>query len=109
MSADNGIYIAQFPVGDTFEYRVAVAQAIENCDWPTPGSETAQAYTWLYFHKAPVFLSERWARDHAFQLYDEIEKSDFPILEYGISTLKFNFEFPKLTEEEARKIIGWGE
>ena len=100
MSADNGIYLAKFKDG----YRVAHAQSIDNCEYQGRDSEIAKAFQVLYFGDCPV-LSEKEAQKIAFEMEKEIMESDFPILEYGISTIEFGHDFPTMTKEEAKKII----
>lgn len=91
MSADNGIYILKSPVenGNGFEFRVIEAQAIENVmDSDGVNSE----YLIKYFGEAEV-LNEQQAHEKAFQMEQEIYKSEIPILEYGIRTITIGKSF----------------
>jgi len=100
MSADNGIYIGDFADG----YRVIHAQAIENCDGDY---ELTKAYIHLYFRNVKVFSFRDDAWAEARRIYDEMASGeDMFILEYGISEITFGFEFPVMTEEEVKRIMG---
>jgi hypothetical protein len=89
MSADTGIYIAQFPDG----YRVTeVVQAIENVFYYEPGTEDYKSMVASYFGKSPVFECIKNAEAYAFEVYHKYEEderdSDFYcLIEYGISHL----------------------
>jgi len=94
MSADNGIYIGHFADG---EIRVIHAQAIENCWYPD--GESAQAIAG-YFGDAKVFRDPTDAGKYAFEKEEEILSDDLcPILEYGISTLRFSKPFQEYVKE----------
>lgn len=93
MSADNGIYIGVFKDG---ERRVIEAQAIENIDYPE--SENASAIV-DYFGNAKVFHTTGEALEEACRMETEIANSDFPILEYGISTILFSKSFSAYVHE----------
>jgi hypothetical protein len=93
MSADNGIYIAHFADG---EIRVIHDQAIENCWYPD--GENAQAIV-DYFGDAKAFNDPAEASECAFEKEKEILDGDFPILEYGISTLRFSKPFQEYVQE----------
>ena len=81
MSADNGIYIAEFPDG----FRVIHAQAIENVDYYPEGSENRRKELERYFGKSELYDSEESALEKAKELAKEILEDDFcPVLEYGI-------------------------
>jgi hypothetical protein len=82
MSADNGIYIASFD--NKKEYRVIHAQAIENLDYFD--GEFDQAYEIVrYFRNLPkIFQTKETALIGAHEMEEEIRKSDFPVLEYGV-------------------------
>jgi hypothetical protein len=92
MSADNGIYVLKTPNFKTghSEFRVAHRQAIENIHYP--GEQIK--YLKMYFGDCEVFTSEAQAMLEASKLYDEIMESDFPIIEYGISKIVLDREFP---------------
>lgn len=112
MSADNGIYILKTPApaikkGDAytnqhgkFEYRVAHTQAIENIDY-------CHFYIPIIFGDCVVFTSKDAAEDEAFRMEKEIINGDFPVLEYGISSIEKPFPFPNMTVETARKAVGF--
>lgn len=87
MSADNGIYIGHFADG---EIRVIHAQAIDNLWYPEDENASSIA---SYFDGAASFKTPIDARQKAFEMEDDILSSDFPILEYGISTLSFKKSF----------------
>ena len=106
MSADNGIYIGEFPIQDeqsqgstAYEYRVIHAQAIDNLYF-FPNEELEKKFKGEnprsiveYFGEAEV-LTEKQAHDKAFEMEAEILNDDFcPILEYGICTLRFKKMF----------------
>ena len=81
MSADNGIYLHKFPEG----WKVCHTQAIENIFWLAEEGKYNEKYLNEYFKDSPVFKTREEASIYAWKLYDEIMKSDFPIIEYGIS------------------------
>jgi len=84
MSADNGIYIVQFPDG----YRVTHAQAIENIDYYNPGTKERKEILKDYFSESPLFKTTEKAFEYAKEINEEILKDDFcPIVEYGICYL----------------------
>ena len=81
MSADNGIYIAEFSDG----FRVAHAQAIENVDYFPEGSKDRKKELKRYFRESKLYNSEEAALEKAQELAKEILEDDFcPVLEYGI-------------------------
>jgi len=96
MSADNGIYILESKDG----FRVAHASAIENLWWWDEEcaalNELNPKYLQQYFGKCKPFPTMIEAMKEAKSMYDEIMKSDFPVLEYGISFIYGweNKEFP---------------
>lgn len=96
MSADNGIYILETPNRNTgfTEYRVAHCQAIENIYYPED-SKIEDKYLRMLFGKCEVLTDRLAALKLAQEIYDEIMKSIFPIIEYGIQTIRFPREFPK--------------
>ncbi|KKN99068.1 hypothetical protein LCGC14_0143150 [marine sediment metagenome] len=97
MSADNGIYVLE-SAGP--EYRVAHAMAIENInynpDLPDDMGPPFFNMDWVnrLFGKCEVFTDINEAWKLAFKMEDEIMESDFPILEYGVSTIKMPHPFP---------------
>lgn len=97
MSADNGIYIGHFADG---EIRVIHANAIDNL-WYPDGENAEQIVS--YYENAKVFLDPVEAGKYAFELEEDRLSDDFcPILEYGISTLKFSKSFAEY-EQEAKE------
>ena len=103
MSADNGVFIGIFPKGDSKEYRVIHAQAIENCDRETSGSywkekfELTNLYRALYYGDAKTFDKESDAKKYACELSKE-----YSFLEYGICYIEYDLPILSMTAEEAR-------
>ena len=99
MSADNGIYIAEFPTSTGGkEWRVVHCQNIEDC-WD---QELGEASIVLKFGRSKVHTDYIEAEREAFKIADEIlSDSMCPILEHGVQDLEFNRPFPTMTEEEA--------
>jgi hypothetical protein len=91
MSADNGIYILESDDG----YRITHAQAIENITYDPDDTGYNQEWVKCLFGDCKVFSTIDQARDEAWRLYNEIMESDFPIVEYGISTVGYLPTFPK--------------
>ena len=89
MSADNGIYIAEFPEG----FRVAYASAIDNITYYPEGSIERKAELKSYFGDSDVY-TKNGAFDKAQAIYKEIkgEFDDHGIIEYGICILPDKFE-----------------
>jgi len=85
MSADNGIYIAQFKDG---KFRVIEAQAIENLSFFPAGSKESIDEFYAYFGNAQIFETFESAMMHAYKMEHEIRRG-FGILEYGVSDLGF--------------------
>jgi hypothetical protein len=97
VSADNGCYCSRWIAKDgSYEYRVAHAQAIENCDY----GELADAYRVLYFSSSEVYDNRKEALDEAIRLYD-----DLPICEYGICEIDYDVPFPFMTYREAEEVL----
>jgi len=94
VSADNGIYIAQFPDG----FRVAYAQCIENIDYYPKHTRKRKDTLKAYFGGSEVFRSEKDAKKYAVKLYREMEKDEeengmgFFVLEYGVCILPEIYE-----------------
>jgi hypothetical protein len=78
MSADNGIYIVEFPDG----FRVAHCQAIENIDYYPEGSKERKEMLKSYFGKSKVYKKFKKANKKAWKM-----AQDYTILEYGIAFL----------------------
>lgn len=121
MSADNGIYILEAKDG----FRVIHTQAIDNLYWwwnderlydddwvekqkekgiinPYRGmgeskNELNPKEIYRYFRNSEVFKTKEEAFHEADRKYQEIMKSDCPIIEYGISFIEGweDKEFPK--------------
>lgn len=104
MSADNGIYISQWKNLDgSLEFRAAHTTAIENCedsqDYP---KRLTDAYRVFTFGNSDVYKTLEDAQKKAWEIYDWIMDSDFPVIEYGICRLTFDEPFPAMTMEEAK-------
>lgn len=78
MSADNGIYIAEFADG----FRVAHAQGMSELDQLAPGSVERQEFLRQSFMESPLYASEQAALDAAFEM-----SKGLAFLEYGICLL----------------------
>jgi hypothetical protein len=76
MSADNGIYIAEFSDG----FRVVHAQAIDNLNYFPQGSEEEKQEWKNYFDGAKLFATKEAAILYAHEL-----ASEYDVLEYGVS------------------------
>lgn len=98
MSADNGIYILTYPKNGKTMARVIHAQAIENIEYDdgTEMDEDGHNIQILkeYFGNVEEMTFEE-AQKVAFQMYEKIMKSDFPVLEYGISIIEKKVPFPE--------------
>lgn len=97
MSADNGIYIGQWDDG----FRVAYCHAIDNIDCEGLKKE----YECALFGNSKVFATKQEAMQEAMRMEEEIMNSDFPILEYGISSIGHRGEWPKMSIKEARDAL----
>ncbi len=99
MSADNGIYLGEFPTHEGgVEYRVIHAQAIDNVDY---GTQEEQDYTRVsYFGCVPAFSDIEAARKEAFRLEEKIMR-ETGVLEYGVCSSKFDRPLLKVSPEEA--------
>ena len=96
MSADNGIYILKSPKGNSFEFRVIHAQAIENINYDPDESGFNIEALKTYFGRAQVFSDEDKAAKEACSMADAVVGDTFcPILEYGISYISIPFKFPQ--------------
>ena len=82
MSADNGIYIAEFP-GPI--YRVVEASAIENCCDESLGEDLINKYRQDYFGRCKIFTNEQEAFNEAFRISKLVGWT-----EYGIQKLVFD-------------------
>lgn len=78
MSADNGIYIAQFPTC----FRVCYGSAIENIEHYPQGSEERKSELKDYFGKSPLYRLESQAMEAAREM-----SKGYDTLEYGICIL----------------------
>ena len=91
ISADNGIYIAEFPTLDgSREWRVIHAQAIDNLDYYPEGSpeEAREIVEYFGTDRARIFGDSDSAFKAAFEMQDE-----YGWTEYGVCTLPA-FEYP---------------
>lgn len=99
MSADNGIYIGKFPTADgKVEWRVAHAQAIENCDDGYELVGETDAWRVLIFGRSESYASEEEALQRAKTLADEVDYT-----EYGICSVDFNRPLLSISVEEAER------
>lgn len=108
MSADNGIYVASFPIADSTEvqWRVIHAQAIDNVDYGSMAEQDASR--WAYFGDAKTFSNKKDALTYAHDLEEEILNDDFcNILEYGVNCIEFEHPLIPHTEEQIKKILGF--
>lgn len=111
MSADNGIYIAEFPTEDgKVVYRVAYAQAIDNCFLRSYERELEDAYRVSYFADTPIFTDKTEAILYAHSKSDEFLSEPYadgfyPILEYGVSMLYMDRPLLDMTKEQANSRI----
>ena len=85
MSADNGIYIAEFNDG----FRVAHCQAIENID------DDREKYAKLFFGKSKVHKEYVSAYSEAIEIENDIMNGMLPIIEHGICKIPNLGDFPK--------------
>jgi hypothetical protein len=96
MSADNGIYIAQFPDG----YRVCHGQAIENIDYFPEGAAERKDVLKDYFGQSPIFDTLSKAQEYAQQLEDEYEWTEYGICFMGkyesFETVSSNLHIAKI-------------
>lgn len=97
MSADNGIYVGVFSDG---EIRVIEAQAIDNIFYPN--GENSESIV-DYFQNGKRFSSLEEGILGAHKMEEEILKSDFPILEYGVNVLRFSKSLQNYKEENMKK------
>lgn len=98
MSADNGIYIFTLKDGKSF---VTEMSAVDRLYWSFETfdscSEVNPIRFLCHFDKAtPLTIQE--ARNLAFEKEENILSSDFPVLEYGISTIKVNKTMEELVQ-----------
>lgn len=111
MSADNGIYIAQFPDAD---FRVIHAQAIDNIDYVPEQkclkSKLPKDFTFEFGNPSEIVryfntpqMGEAEAKNKAYEMYKEIMESDFAILEYGICFLTFKKPYSWYETEAKRQ------
>jgi len=110
MSADNGIYIARFVGSDgNYEYRVAHAQAIENCDYSDRyPKQFIDATRVLYFGDSKVYKSHEEALERAREIERELVDEDpyeMFYIEYGICDVCYDTPFPDMSMEEANRIV----
>lgn len=98
MSADNGIYILNL----ADQSRVIHAQAIDNLWWSFVNFQVQQnpvsTRVYEYFKDVPA-MTKPLAHAKAVELEDEIMKSDFPVLEYGISSIDLPITWAELQDD----------
>ena len=118
MSADNGIYIGRFPKTANpynvklheadVEYRVIHAQAIDNLDFKVPEDmDYNPREVMSYFENAPVFADEKSAVTEAYRMYKEQMESDCPIVEYGISEIRFSQPYQFYVDHAHEIVYKW--
>jgi hypothetical protein len=96
MSADNGIYILE---SDGPQFRVAEMQNIENLNWDDQKKRMTEEEVIILanardmFKGAKVFDKQDEAMKEAITIYNDIIKSDFPVIEYGIVPIKIIGKF----------------
>lgn len=92
MSADNGVYIAEFKDG----FRVAELSAVENLYYVLEENDEELRETWrVCWGNAKLFPTVEEARAYAFELAE-----DCWFLEYGISQLSFSVDWRDEPEKE---------
>ncbi len=84
MSADNGIYVAEFKNG----YRVIEASAIDNLYYHSKNSKENKEVWHEYWDKAKVFKTKEEALLYAHELAEECY-----ILEYGVNYIGKGIEY----------------
>ena len=110
MSADNGVYIAEFPlVGGGVEYRVTEAGAIDNCELSYLGDDPnlknlEDAYRFAYFGGVKSFSDKKSAYDLAFAIAEDYDRNGWT-LEYGVSSLKFERPIVQMSLEDVQEVI----
>ena len=98
MSADNGIYILETPIGGReFEYRVAHCQGIDDLTYGNDEGDPELVVS--LFGKAPVFPNKADALLEA-----DRQASKVTVLEYGISTIILPFSFYTYCSREQSNI-----
>lgn len=103
MSADNGVYVARFPLSAEIcspVWRVAHAQNIEDtedCDLPR---EVTDAFRVAKFGESQMHTSEASALAEANKLYQDLD-----VCEYGICWLEFDRPLPAWTPEHVSAVL----
>lgn len=108
MSADNGVYICSFKNFDgSKEFRVIHRTNIEDLQYYDPIKELVlyEAELVSSLSDCELIKSESEALNSAHKIYSEIMKSDFLVIEYGISFIDFDHPFPTMSKEDAKKIL----
>jgi hypothetical protein len=110
MSADNGIYVAKFPIDDGgnpyFEYRVAELQNIEDCYAASDRPKyITDAMIVVAFGDAKIYYNKDKAHTYAHKLYKDIMNSECPIIEYGVCELEFAKPIQGLTVSQAENVL----
>ena len=95
MSSDNGIYLLEtLRAQGGFEYRIAYHMAVENYQWDDEKyEESDNPDVWIknarsMWKDSEIFLDRDKAILKAHEMADE-----YPVLEYGVSTIKIDKEF----------------
>ena len=104
MSADNGIYIAEFPTLDGGrEWRVAYGSAIDNLDYyPADSIEEAQEIM-SYFGRSEAFTNQDDAFKKAQDIYDTVGWTEYGIR--GLTPFEHPFEVYKNRAETEQEIV----
>jgi hypothetical protein len=107
MSSDNGIYVAFFPLHNSNEKEIRVAECAAifniNCD----NQEKQDAYRVLYFHPetgAFVTKEKNQALLYAMRTLDECCQAGLSI-EYGIVYVYMDRPFPDMSLQQAKAIL----
>lgn len=97
MSADNGIYIANFA---NYEWRVIEAGNIENLEYEPDTDDGYNSNEVVrYYKKAESFATEYDADSWAAELERKNSEEDFGILEHGVCCLVFEHPFGYYAEQ----------
>jgi hypothetical protein len=86
MSADNGVYIAEFrstKFGSS-HFRVIHAQCIDDISyvWEKDGEKAGKEVVKGFYDDAPSFADLEVARKHAWEIYEELA-----VCEYGVCSI----------------------
>jgi len=102
MSADNGIYIAEFSDG----FRVCHGQAIDNLSYYPSGSKEEKDEWKRYFGNSKVFVTKDKAGLEASKLYDQYGWTEYGIVHLGRG-VDFLESSPITSHEFARNLLSF--